>query len=147
MQTLNLQLSTRILSLLSVTLGILLVTLLPASSGLASAFDQGWAPISGADFLANISHVTLLDVVQNVLLFLPFGYLAASFFPAGTSGMGPPAWACLAGLGLSVCVEILQTWIPGRYPSLSDVILNGLGALGGALWAGKPTRGRIDPIR
>src|SRR5690606_4788883 len=64
------------------------------------------------------------------------GFLAVSFIPVGAWGIRPPVWICLAGISLSAGVEALQTWIPGRYPSLSDVLLNGAGALCGALWAG-----------
>jgi VanZ family protein len=148
MKSLYLESSTRFLALTSVILGILLVTLFPSAPGLASGFDRGWAPLSAADFVANVRHVTLLDVVQNVLLFIPFGFLSASFFANSRAmGIGPPAWSCLAGICLSGGVEILQAWIPGRYPSLSDMVLNGAGALGGALWAGHPSRSRIDPVR
>lgn len=147
MRSLNLESSTRILALFSVTLGILLVTLFPSAAGLASGFERGWQSFSGADFLANVRHVTFLDVVQNLLLFLPFGFLAASFIPRDGSGIGSPAWSCLAGVCLSLGVETMQTWIPGRYPSLSDVLLNGSGALAGALWADSLSRGRIDPAR
>lgn len=135
MRTFNLEPSTRILALCSVILGILLVTLFPSGAGLASGFEKGWAPFSGADFVGNLRHVTFMDVAQNLLLFLPFGFLAVTFIPSGPLGIRPPAWCFLAGIGLSAGVEALQTWIPGRYPSLSDVLLNGLGALCGALWA------------
>src|SRR5690606_6351424 len=136
MPFLNLEPSTRILALFSVVLGILLVTLFPSDAGLASCLDRGCAPFSAADFVANLRHVTVLDVVQNVLLFFPFCFLAVSFIPVGAWGIRPPVWICLAGISLSAGVEALQTWIPGRYPSLSDVLLNGAGALCGALWAG-----------
>jgi hypothetical protein len=41
----------------------------------------------------------------------------------------------VAGMLLSAAVEIAQLWIPGRDPSLSDVIFNTIGTLVGALLA------------
>jgi glycopeptide antibiotics resistance protein len=145
MQPFNLESATRFLALVSVTAGILLVTLFPAHAGLFGV-RQGTAPLSGTVFLANIHYADCVDVLQNIMLFLPFGFLFATFVPAGRR-FRRQAWTCLAGLCLSVCVEILQTWIPGRFPSLSDVLHTGLGAFSGGMIAARLARNGSAPMR
>lgn len=67
------------------------------------------------------------ELIQNLLLFLPLGLTLA----AGGLRWRP---VLLAGVALSCTVEFLQQWIPGRDPSVGDIVANGLSAaLGGAL--------------
>lgn len=66
----------------------------------------------------------LADVVSNVILFAPFGLALAAL------GVRPRRLV-LAGAALSLCIEFTQQFIPGRDPSLSDVVFNTTGtALG-----------------
>lgn len=72
-----------------------------------------------------------VDVVLNVLLFVPFG--------VGLRVLGlRPLHAMLVGLAATLAIELLQTWVvPGRDASLGDIVTNGLGtaigvAVGGA---------------
>lgn len=67
------------------------------------------------------------DVIANVLLFLPLGFLAR------LSGLRGPRVAAATGIALSAGLEALQTFLPGRYPSPVDVVANGAGAWLGAL--------------
>jgi hypothetical protein len=68
----------------------------------------------------------LVDVLLNIGLFLPLG---AALRLRGLRLPVVAAVACLVSLGL----ELLQSMIPGRDPSLSDVLSNTVGgALGGA---------------
>ena len=71
----------------------------------------------------------MVDVLLNVLLFVPFG---AALWLRGTPLRRIP----LLALGLSLAVEIIQGAIPGRDPSLSDLITNTAGGALGALLAG-----------
>jgi VanZ family protein len=66
------------------------------------------------------------DVVANVLLFVPLGFLfrAAARSRAGRHPLG----AVAAGLAASAALEAAQLFLPGRFPSLVDVAANGLGA-------------------
>lgn len=66
----------------------------------------------------------LADGILNAMLFLPLG--------AGLSAAGwRPLRALAAGMVVSLGVETLQSVIPGRDPSLSDLVFNSLGtALG-----------------
>ena len=48
------------------------------------------------------------------------------------------AEAALAGLLLSVICELYQVFSPVRFPSMTDVLMNTIGALAGASIAVKP---------
>lgn len=66
----------------------------------------------------------LIERVANVLLFMPFGLLLAGLLPRGRRG-----WAVAIAVAVSVAIEVGQLlFLPGRYPSLSDVVTNSLGA-------------------
>lgn len=66
------------------------------------------------------------DIVVNVFLFIPIGIV-----------LGRLGWRLLVafgmGLALSGAIEFTQQFIPGRAPTLRDVLMNGLGAGVGAL--------------
>jgi hypothetical protein len=64
------------------------------------------------------------DLIRNFLLFLPPGL----FMSAGSIGS-----ATLAGAALSIGVEVVQVFSPGRYASFGDVLANTAGAACG--WA------------
>ena len=74
-----------------------------------------------------------LDIPLNVIGFLPFGALLAWL----SVGVGR---AVLWSLLFSLCIELVQLGIVGRYSSITDVMLNGLGgglgALLGRRWLG-----------
>jgi glycopeptide antibiotics resistance protein len=129
---LSLESATRLLALASVTLGILLVTLFPAHAGVFRP-ESGKRMFSAAVFLANVRLMEPIDVTQNILLFIPFGVLLPTFIPARRSRAFRFVGTCAAGMGLSAAVELVQTWMPGRFPSAADILLNGLGAGCGAL--------------
>jgi hypothetical protein len=67
------------------------------------------------------------ELIQNLLLFIPFGAALVLL-------KGDVSWQrlLLSGLTLSFTVEFLQQWIPGRDPSLGDIVANGLSTLLGA---------------
>lgn len=101
-----------------------------------------WVP--GADPLSIVLHSQLIlwdrwglrDIAVNVLLYLPFG--AAGFLALARRGrrrMWAAAGATLAGMLLSATLEMLQVYVPGRDPSLSDVASNTVGSAAGALTA------------
>ncbi len=83
---------------------------------------------SGGDVIALLSlprgRMSVIDIVGNVLLFLPLGALLAS------SRLKSLRWPLL---GLSVAVALLiqyfQFWFPGRHPSALDALLNLIGLL------------------
>ncbi|HEY3279471.1 MAG TPA: VanZ family protein [Gemmatimonadales bacterium] len=109
-------LAPRILGIALSVLAIGIATLHSAGTEL----PPGWtlALVAGDEALA--------EVVQNVLLFIPFGVALA------LAGWPTTALRLVAlGTVLSFCVEFAQQWIPGRDPSLGDLVFNTLGtALG-----------------
>jgi len=89
------------------TLAILVATLHTAGGELPT----GWSlTISDGDD-------ALAGLIQNLLLFIPLG---ASLVLAGVH----PLVAVAIGSALSCSVEVAQQWIPGRDPSLGDIICN-----------------------
>ena len=70
---------------------------------------------------------TVLEVLANVALFIPFGALVLTVFRTSVSS------ATLAGLALSALVETVQLFLPTRVPAVSDLIANTAGTFVGAL--------------
>ncbi|HEX6050246.1 MAG TPA: VanZ family protein, partial [Gemmatimonadaceae bacterium] len=72
----------------------------------------------------------VVDVVANVVLFVPLGFLYA------VSRADQPTRASrifLAGLATSAILETLQLFEASRYAAISDVLANGTGAYLGAV--------------
>ncbi|HEY9141472.1 MAG TPA: VanZ family protein [Bryobacteraceae bacterium] len=76
----------------------------------------------------------LRDVAINVLLYMPVGAVACLVwlprFPRAAA-----AAATAFGFALSLSMELLQNYVPGRTTSLSDLTTNTLGAAAGACLA------------
>jgi VanZ family protein len=71
------------------------------------------------------------DAVRNIAFFVPVGFLAAL-----ADGSRAAVWrAPVAATVLSLTLEEAQRWLPGRYPSVVDIVANGLGATVGAIMA------------
>lgn len=79
-----------------------------------------------------VTEWTVLDLVANVLLFVPMGFLLALGEPVRRPGI---VWRALAaGAALSLAIESAQLFEASRYASPWDVLTNAAGAaLGGAL--------------
>jgi VanZ family protein len=78
------------------------------------------------------------DMLNNVLLYMPLGFCVALIVEprfGRTAAMGA---ALIAGVALSLSMELLQASVPPRVPSLTDLTLNAVGAvagtLGGSAW-------------
>jgi glycopeptide antibiotics resistance protein len=87
---------------------------------------------------------SIRDAVLNIVLFLPLGFVYQLSQPQRDHGH----WlrAGTAGLVLSGMIETAQVFAPERYPSLSDLITNALGAALGAVFAATAAR-RSDNLR
>ncbi|MGH7655246.1 MAG: VanZ family protein [Gemmatimonadaceae bacterium] len=113
-------------------LAILIATLTP-SGGIVPPFTG--CIICGTQGMA--------DVLCNIALFVPFG---AALIAVGAR----PSRAVLVGVLLSAVVEGMQaTVIPGRDPSLGDIVFNSLGTIAGCciactahIWANPGARAR-----
>ena len=86
----------------------------------------------------------VLEILANVVLFVPFGILALTAF------RWMRVWsATLAGLATSCLIEGVQLFLPTRYSTVSDLIANTAGALIGALlvvaWRRRTPAGGRDP--
>ena len=95
---------------------IAVLTLIPSSE---AASNPGFACIRCGDR-------GLSDLLLNILLFLPFG---AALGYAGVTARR----ALVYGLLFSAAIEITQLGLPGRSPTLRDIVTNGAGAWLGAL--------------
>ncbi|MES2304521.1 MAG: VanZ family protein [Gemmatimonadota bacterium] len=71
----------------------------------------------------------LSDLLLNIVLFLPFGFIARRI-PA--LSRGSTIVVLLAGLLLSGSIETAQLFLAPRYSTASDLAANGLGAWSGA---------------
>ena len=109
---------------LSVTCIVILILVL----ALAPSGDRALRPFS---FTFPFDLHGVADDLLNVGLFLPLG-LALGW----NSRRLAPAIVC--GLLLSTAIELIQTIVPGRDPSLSDIVFNTLGAGLGALLGRRP---------
>ncbi|MGX1793237.1 VanZ family protein [Microbacterium sp. NPDC055312] len=72
----------------------------------------------------------VFEFLANIALFVPLGLLLVAAFPRAN------AWVVLLiGYSASATIELVQTLLPSRYPTLSDVIANTLGTMIGCLIA------------
>jgi VanZ family protein len=74
----------------------------------------------------------LRDIVLNVIIYMPLGLAAALAFRRRHSRSLAATAAIAFGFLLSVSMELLQVYVPGRDPSLLDVLTNTLGTAAGA---------------
>jgi glycopeptide antibiotics resistance protein len=85
---------------------------------------------------------TVFDLVMNVVMFAPLGFLYRMTRPRGASN----AWwmAIALGAALSTCIETAQLFEASRYSSLIDIATNTLGAaVGSALYTRLSHRLRV----
>jgi VanZ family protein len=75
------------------------------------------------------------DVIENILGFMPFGFVLCGLFALSRPRGQAILMATLVGGLLSLSVESLQYYIPRRDSSLTDVMTNTTGTLLGALIA------------
>jgi glycopeptide antibiotics resistance protein len=96
-------------------------------------------PVPFPIFVALIS-----PLILNVLLFLPWGFLAFVVFdtPARPASQSYLLTVLLA-MGLSLVVEGTQYFLPNRVTDINDVIWNSAGALVGAFFGHLRKRVRV----
>ncbi len=119
---------------------VLVVTLWPSPQ---STDAPGWATAT-LDALHGLGIPMTLPVLEasaNVVMFGPFGVLGVPLLRGATArrrGVPIGVWRAvglvtLAGAALSTAIELTQNLLPGRVPTVQDVVLNTGGALLGAL--------------
>ncbi|WP_339863636.1 VanZ family protein [Paremcibacter congregatus] len=74
---------------------------------------------------------SLGDILGNIVLFMPYGYLALA--PKESSLRKKPSYLkyFLYGLVLAFVIQVVQVYIPARSPAMADVYWNGVGILAG----------------
>jgi glycopeptide antibiotics resistance protein len=96
--------------------------------------DAEWIPFWD---LGRNQRASIPDVVQNIALFLPYGFFAILAFPAlyRRGLVLGVLFTALLGTALSLGVEIIQTMSAFRTTSATDLVTNTAGAGAGALGA------------
>jgi len=87
-----------------------------------SHWDMVWIPFQDASFSLRF----FIDLIGNIMLYVPFGYLYVRSRPTLT--MGVFVWALLLASLLSVGTEIVQVFSQYRVPTITDVFSNIMGA-------------------
>jgi VanZ family protein len=85
-------------------------------------------------------HRLLRDAIANCLLYLPLGFAYVRVRAVG--GMTSIFEAGVSGLLLSGMCELYQVFSPVRFPTMTDVLMNTVGALLGAWIAAKSLAGK-----
>jgi len=78
------------------------------------------------------------DIAINIFGFVPFGFVFAAYLTWNRNVSHPMLITILCGAAISLTIEILQEYIPGRDSGILDIITNTLGTFLGALlfrWA------------
>ncbi len=81
-----------------------------------------WIPFQDSSFSLRF----FIDLIGNVMLYVPFGYLYVRSRPILSIEI--ILWAILLASLLSVSTEIFQVFIHSRTPTMTDVCSNILGA-------------------
>lgn len=122
-------LAARIL-LVPYAMAVALIVWLPASiasrvTGLAFRLAR-WVAVH-FDIGLSTSY-TVFEFLANIALFVPLGILLVVGWPRWS-----PWLVILLGYAASATIELVQSLLPSRFPTLSDVVANTLGTIGGVL--------------
>ena len=89
-------------------------------------------------FLSPLVFHNILDIVLNIILFVPFGLLYyANVRKRNTSSFQSFIIVLLSGLLFSFCMESIQALLITRYSHLTDILANSLGMIIGMVLAQK----------
>jgi hypothetical protein len=81
--------------------------------------------------------ISISDVTINILGFIPLSYLMMSYFFSSDRIQKKNPVICqtiAACIGISLLIELIQHYLPGRTSSLVDLLFNGLGAVIGIFY-------------
>ena len=73
------------------------------------------------------------DIILNVLAFVPLGVMLAVLLRRALHPLAAVILVLAGAFGLSLCIEMLQAYLPRRWSTFSDVAANSTGALLGAV--------------
>ena len=78
-----------------------------------------------------------IESIANIAAFVPLGFFLAEFLASlnrtGTGYWRRGGWVVLAAFGLSLCIECLQLLLKVGFFEVTDLVLNTVGVLVGAL--------------
>ena len=99
-----------------------------------------------------LRHTSPSDILTNILVYMPLGVLIILAFRRRYCPVCKLLVATLASALLSFSLEYLQAHLPGRVPSIIDVMLNTIGGFTGALlalllWQDTFIGGRLKRLR
>ncbi len=105
-----------------------------------SLYPWNFTPAPGDPWLVLLhswppSEWNLIGDASNVAIYVPLGAIAFLAAAQHFSKRAALVTATLTGLSISVCMEVLQFYVPGRGTDLIDVLFNSIGAALGALLA------------
>jgi VanZ family protein len=121
---------------LYLALGYTLLILYASLSPFTGWRDPGTEPFQY--LLEPIPRYTMrFDLIVNVLAYIPFGMLVTLVAYMRYRLLGAVSIAIALGLALSVSLETVQGYLPGRISSNVDIATNVFGALSGALLAAR----------
>jgi glycopeptide antibiotics resistance protein len=96
-------------------------------------FDAGGPPVIETLRRLTWARASRGDMFNNVLLYVPLGFCLALVLEPRMKRVGAILVAIFAGTLLSLTMEVLQASIAPRVPSLTDLTLNLVGTLAGAV--------------
>jgi len=107
---------------------VIIATLFPFNFSLEDSF-------SFQELLDNFNNSTnLTDQISNVLLFMPLGFgLTCLLHKRGLGLTAKLAAAIFISFGLSLTVEVVQSFLPSRHPTPADIFNNTVGGFVGFL--------------
>jgi VanZ family protein len=76
-----------------------------------------------------------VDAVINVFFYVPVGWVAALLHPNGRIPLSTASRLTVLGAALSLGMETIQAWVPGRDSTIQDVYINVAGTAIGVLTA------------
>ncbi len=108
-------------------------SLFPSSGQAIPRLDLPGQSIGSLLFGSLFAPQSATDVIFNLLIYIPFGLMLVRAMGVPRPGGALIGFAALTGFTLSLGLEATQSFIPGRSPSLVDVMTNTSGAAIGGL--------------
>ena len=105
--------------------------------------DSPGAGLGESAHLALPARGSLPDIFVNLLAYIPLGFLLELSLRPRLRLTAAVIVSFIAGTALSFGMEVLQSWLPSRVPSLLDLLTNGAGTLAGALLASGMASGSV----
>ncbi len=82
---------------------------------------------SPRDYWPDAGRPYLRDIIANIIIYLPIGYLLSVWMARNNQQLGAMAIPLIAGFGISLTIELLQAFLPTRNSSSVDLAMNTLG--------------------